>query len=226
MDGGGPAQSRAGGLGRAILDTFPLIKFGTQSRNVSTPPTAVPNPKDLEDQSSGQSAMEMNHWEAETHKTSHEGDEQDSPSASGVTTQDREPVMTAYREVPPNAQANIADKQNSNIPESRESNNIAEGSTSRMKSQVNALADVRDDVVPASIGRETCPICIVDFEEGDDVRLLPCEGKHCFHQQCVDPWLLELSSSCPICRQGELDIYFFKVIFNSSSTKTSWLLRR
>jgi hypothetical protein len=60
-----------------------------------------------------------------------------------------------------------------------------------------------EDVVPAAIGRETCPICIVDFEEGDDLRLLPCEGKHKFHQECVDPWLLELSSSCPICRHGE-----------------------
>jgi hypothetical protein len=58
-------------------------------------------------------------------------------------------------------------------------------------------------VVPDAIGRETCPICIVDFEEGDDLRVLPCEGKHRFHQSCVDPWLLELSSSCPICRQGE-----------------------
>lgn len=60
-----------------------------------------------------------------------------------------------------------------------------------------------EEVVPASMGRETCPICIIDFEEGDDLRVLPCEGKHRFHQQCVDPWLLELSSSCPICRQGE-----------------------
>jgi hypothetical protein len=58
------------------------------------------------------------------------------------------------------------------------------------------------EVVPAAIGYETCPICIVDFEEGDDLRVLPCEGKHRFHQSCVDPWLLELSSSCPICRQG------------------------
>jgi Ring finger domain len=60
------------------------------------------------------------------------------------------------------------------------------------------------EIVPDAIGRETCPICIVDFEEGDDLRLLPCEGKHRFHQNCVDPWLLELSSSCPICRQGRL----------------------
>lgn len=58
------------------------------------------------------------------------------------------------------------------------------------------------DLVPDAIGRETCPICIIDFEDGDDLRVLPCEGHHRFHQQCVDQWLLELSSSCPICRQG------------------------
>ena len=58
------------------------------------------------------------------------------------------------------------------------------------------------DVVPDAIGTETCPICIVDFEEGDDLRVLPCEGHHRFHRDCVDQWLLELSSSCPICRQG------------------------
>jgi hypothetical protein len=56
--------------------------------------------------------------------------------------------------------------------------------------------------MPDAIGRETCPICIVDFEDGDAVRVLPCGGAHRFHQACVDPWLLELSSSCPICRQG------------------------
>jgi hypothetical protein len=66
-----------------------------------------------------------------------------------------------------------------------------------------------DDVVPASIGRDTCPICIVDFEEGDDIRVLPCEGKHCFHQACVDPWLLKLSSSCPICRHGIYSSFIF-----------------
>lgn len=64
------------------------------------------------------------------------------------------------------------------------------------------------DVLPDAIGKETCPICIVDFEEGDDLRQLPCEGQHRFHQDCVDPWLLELSSSCPICRHGIFIDYF------------------
>ncbi|KAJ7647312.1 hypothetical protein FB45DRAFT_893034 [Roridomyces roridus] len=57
-----------------------------------------------------------------------------------------------------------------------------------------------DDAIPDAIGRETCPICILDFEEGDDLRVLPCEGSHRFHTTCVDRWLLELSTACPICR--------------------------
>lgn len=69
-------------------------------------------------------------------------------------------------------------------------------------------SSAQEDPLPESIGRETCPICIVDFEDGDDVRILPCEGKHVFHQACVDPWLLELSSSCPICRHGTLALTF------------------
>lgn len=67
-------------------------------------------------------------------------------------------------------------------------------------------SSTQEDPLPEAIGRETCPICIVDFEDGDDVRVLPCEGKHVFHQACVDPWLLELSSSCPICRHGTLTL--------------------
>ncbi len=72
-----------------------------------------------------------------------------------------------------------------------------------------ASSSAQEDPLPEAIGRETCPICIVDFEDGDDVRVLPCEGKHVFHQTCVDPWLLELSSSCPICRHGTLALSSF-----------------
>jgi hypothetical protein len=65
-----------------------------------------------------------------------------------------------------------------------------------------AAAPVDEPVLPAAIGRETCPICITDFADDDALRVLPCAGQHRFHQACVDPWLLELSSSCPLCRQG------------------------
>jgi len=47
---------------------------------------------------------------------------------------------------------------------------------------------------------QTCPICVQDFEEGDDLRILPCDGRHRFHRDCIDPWLLGVSSLCPLCR--------------------------
>ena len=46
---------------------------------------------------------------------------------------------------------------------------------------------------PSHLG---CSICTEDFEEGVDVRLLPC--KHQFHPDCVDPWLVNVSGTCPL----------------------------
>ncbi|BEJ12640.1 hypothetical protein CspHIS471_0211000 [Cutaneotrichosporon sp. HIS471] len=48
---------------------------------------------------------------------------------------------------------------------------------------------------------DQCPICLLEFEDGDDLRVLPCQGQHRFHQACVDPWLLRVSTSCPLCRK-------------------------
>lgn len=43
-----------------------------------------------------------------------------------------------------------------------------------------------------------CSICTDDFERGQDIRVLPCN--HQFHPACVDPWLLDVSGTCPLCR--------------------------
>ena len=51
----------------------------------------------------------------------------------------------------------------------------------------------------------TCTICLEDFQQGDELRALPC--LHCFHTQCIDAWLLTASGDarhgrcrCPTCR--------------------------
>lgn len=41
-----------------------------------------------------------------------------------------------------------------------------------------------------------CSICTDDFERGQDIRVLPCNHK--FHAACVDPWLLDVSGTCPL----------------------------
>jgi len=50
------------------------------------------------------------------------------------------------------------------------------------------------------IHNETCPICLDDFVEGRNVKILPC--KHGFHSECVDPWLNDRSDLCPICKKS------------------------
>ncbi|GAB7353236.1 hypothetical protein MBLNU459_g3751t1 [Dothideomycetes sp. NU459] len=48
-----------------------------------------------------------------------------------------------------------------------------------------------------------CAICIDDFLPGESrVRELPC--KHIFHPECIDMFLLENSSLCPLCKKSVL----------------------
>jgi len=44
-----------------------------------------------------------------------------------------------------------------------------------------------------------CMVCLCSFEEGESVRLLPCN--HIFHTGCVDEWLGR-DAHCPICRHS------------------------
>lgn len=42
-----------------------------------------------------------------------------------------------------------------------------------------------------------CPICLVDYADGDELRVLPCD--HYLHRSCLDAWLAN-NPSCPSCR--------------------------
>jgi hypothetical protein len=47
-----------------------------------------------------------------------------------------------------------------------------------------------------------CAICQSKFEPDEDVTLLPCSGRHYFHDGCINPWLSALSKKCPVCRDN------------------------
>lgn len=49
---------------------------------------------------------------------------------------------------------------------------------------------------------EKCPICLIDLENSEEIRSLPC--KHIFHPGCIDTWLVK-NSSCPICKRDVLE---------------------
>ena len=165
-DDGLYAQSRAKGLARAVLDTFPVVKFIRSEEDGRSA-------KDVETR-----GMELTHWEVV-----------DAPKTSGESSGSEQNAT--------------GEKSRANQPTTEEGSSDGQLQRGVLKRNGTQASRPNPDVTPQTIGRETCPICIVDFEEGDDLRVLPCEGKHRFHQSCVDPWLLELSSSCPLCREGK-----------------------
>ena len=47
----------------------------------------------------------------------------------------------------------------------------------------------------------TCSICLGEFGEGEEVRLLPCMHEFC--KDCIDSWILRqgIAASCPLCKR-------------------------
>ncbi|GAB2294051.1 hypothetical protein Dimus_028267 [Dionaea muscipula] len=43
-----------------------------------------------------------------------------------------------------------------------------------------------------------CSICLMEFENGHQVTILPCV--HQYHKDCINPWLID-NKICPICRE-------------------------
>lgn len=156
-NGSRPAQSRAKGIARAVLDTLPIVKFGGSSQAKRDP--------DLETQT-----------DAESRRSSRTGGDtpqgRDAPAATD--TGSSPPAVTSPAAIP------LAPLTKT---ESRDSGKL---SPSAVVTQVSG--DDRDDL--------GCTICTEDFSVGEDVRVLPCSHK--FHPACVDPWLTNVSGTCPL----------------------------
>lgn len=45
---------------------------------------------------------------------------------------------------------------------------------------------------------EDCVICMKSFEPGEVLVVLPCDRRHCFHNDCILMWL-EQVNKCPMC---------------------------
>ncbi|PMD47224.1 hypothetical protein L207DRAFT_506228 [Hyaloscypha variabilis F] len=59
------------------------------------------------------------------------------------------------------------------------------------------------DYLPHS--QPTCPICLDDFSSGNTtIRQLPC--LHVFHPECIDLFLSNHSSLCPMCKKSILPV--------------------
>ncbi|XP_072457995.1 E3 ubiquitin-protein ligase ZNRF4 [Notamacropus eugenii] len=71
----------------------------------------------------------------------------------------------------------------------REQGTVAK-TPSRKKTPVRAFTRQND----------VCAICLDEYEEGDQLKVLPCT--HIYHCKCIDPWFSQtLHRTCPVCKQ-------------------------
>jgi len=71
----------------------------------------------------------------------------------------------------------------------------------------------------------TCAICIDDFEPGSStVRQLPCG--HIFHPDCVDSFLTNNSSLCPLCKKSALPKGYCPTTVTNAMVRRERMARR
>lgn len=83
-------------------------------------------------------------------------------------------------------------------PESRRGSTTVTAATAAGAAGIDPTAQGSTSEPPQDAENLGCSICTDDFELGQDIRVLPCNHK--FHPACVDPWLLDVSGTCPLCR--------------------------
>jgi hypothetical protein len=70
-----------------------------------------------------------------------------------------------------------------------------------------------------------CPICLDDFVSGETtVRELPCN--HIFHPECIDPFMRDNSSLCPMCKKSALPVGYCPVEVTNVMVRRERLIRR
>lgn len=68
---------------------------------------------------------------------------------------------------------------------------------------------------PVKMRLQDCVICMESFAGDIPVRVLACG--HCFHVDCIDPWLMSIKKECPICHQAvDQAQNFFRSVSNAS----------
>lgn len=98
---------------------------------------------------------------------------------------------------------------------------VAESHTKDLESAIGPA-------VPAhqiAFSQSTCPICLDDFvNEETTVRELPCN--HIFHPECIDPFLRDNSSQCPLCKKSSLPPGYCPVEVTNLMVRRERLMRR
>ncbi|KAK0663690.1 E3 ubiquitin-protein ligase RNF13 [Lasiodiplodia hormozganensis] len=171
-------QTRVRGIARAMLDTLPVVKFGDNT-NQQHPPK--PTDVEMGDTTARNSAEDMQQSrEAESGAPG--------PGATGGAGVAAPNSRNSHEGAPRPAAAgptnDTEQQRHADATEAGIAPAAAGGSAENLASEGDAYTG--------------CTICTEEFEPGQDVRVLPCNHK--FHPECIDPWLLNVSGTCPLCR--------------------------
>jgi len=79
----------------------------------------------------------------------------------------------------------------------------AASSRGATQAQINTLEVKKFTSDMISKDDASCAICLSTYEDGEEIRFLPCQKTHHFHKRCVDQWLFR-NKSCPMCKR-EID---------------------
>ena len=176
---GRPRQSRAKGIARAMLETLPIVKFGDHE-DINKP---MPADGDIELGENG----------APKHATTNtEGAE--------VPSTKNNPEGSNSNEGGDVVRTITAGASKSSHEHEPEQEGIQKEDHSHGDSQEHPVSD--HHFHPAGAGDHgsdnglACSVCTEDFIKGDDIRVLPCGHK--YHPECIDPWLLNVSGTCPL----------------------------
>ncbi|KAM0750921.1 hypothetical protein T439DRAFT_380759 [Meredithblackwellia eburnea MCA 4105] len=210
--GGGGGQTRAAGLTRAILDTFPVVKFGRSGGEEEGDEGR--RTKVVEDEEEGR-AVELSRIEAlhgvpvvaVGREVGGDGDRGDDGDVGGERVGEKEVRHQPSRETV-NRRSTSSDSSSFRSALSSPLTAVSPTGVTPppppippLPSATSPPQETTTTINPIDVNSSTtCPICVCDFELGEDVRILPCDGRHRFHRDCIDPWLLEVSSLCPLCR--------------------------
>lgn len=124
----------------------------------------------------------------------------------------------------PNIASNLVQNYAPDTGPTRPPAAVAPAATSRV------LTRVHSTYRPTPTSQPTCAICLDDFflpsssEPGTLVRELPCH--HIFHPECVDSFLRDSSSLCPICKRSALPLGYCPRVITNAMVRRERLVRQ
>ncbi|GAA5961453.1 hypothetical protein JCM3765_003586 [Sporobolomyces pararoseus] len=224
----GGAQNRAQGLARAVLDTFPIVRFVGGAGNVNEGERRRDEeagkgedgetPKDIGKEEGD--AVELVRLAPtlsvipRSIRTDSNMSEQEEIEELGTTERPRDlrtSISTnsfhSASSLPPpigdpalGTLSVVGPSTSESATQSPPPDSTSPVSPSQSSATTPAAPHLSNDSSANDDGDLSCPICVCDFTEGDSIRILPCDARHQFHVECIDPWLLGVSRLCPLCR--------------------------